>query len=277
MRRSMLGLIVCLLLASPLRAQEGDLGDRDAEIGRLFDAIQALEKRVGALEDENALLRTAVQDLDELVAKMRSPEGVRGPDITAKVEGAPTFRLEEVRKYDTASEEKRLVAIDKEVAALEKSSATATVQLDTYRRKHQSAEVTRLTTVIATNDRKIYKLKVEAARLNREIAVPRFWLLGWDGECDVMVLTSRDESTLMRVVRQDDFLQWTGDIVDAGLIGSDGKAYKTVVAKRVWRMEGEAEVPERPKGRDPVWAPLIETSSNPKSTPLPHLPVGVKK
>lgn len=278
MRFCALALIACLLIPNSAPAQEDENGPSDDQIIEMLEIISDLEARMSALEEENSLLRTAVEDLERLVVEMRSPHGVRGPDMTAAVEGRPAFLVEEVRRYDAALERARIAEIDKEIAALEKDVAEATkkVSADRTRRRGTrglgSAEVSRLSAVAASGKREIYKLKVEAARINRDIQVPRFWIMGWDGEQDIMLLTTREEAELMRVLRQGDIVQWIGEIVDYALLNEGMSSYQTVVSSRVWRVEAGITVDERPKDRKAVWTPLLNPQSGAKSTTLPHIP-----
>ncbi|MCC6907057.1 MAG: hypothetical protein IT430_03870 [Phycisphaerales bacterium] len=278
MWRTFAAVLVGLMLCGLARAQEpdADSGDRLEEISQV---IADLEARIMSLEDENAVLRQAVEDLDRIVAELRSPAGATRRDITAEVKDHPTFRLEEVRKYDPAPERARLAEIDKRLTEIAESTEKTQRTLDANKRKKDvsSADTARLNSTLSSNRIEARRLQVEAARIQREVAVPRFWLMGWDGDNDVMLLTTRDEAELMRMVRQGDCLQWVGEVVEAGLIGAEAKPYETVIAKRVWRMENQAPIADRPKDHTAVWAPLIEKTASPKSTPLPHLPSGLRK
>ncbi len=275
-----------VLVVLALLVQAAPVSAQDSDADPVIEYIQSLEERILALERENEALRTVLEDLERLISELRSPQGAQSPDITAGVEGKPAFLVEEVRRYDPAPERARIAEIDKEIEAIEKDVAAATKQVSADRTRPKNVrglgatELTRLNLLIASGNRNIYNLKVESARISRELRVPRFWIMGWDGEQDIMLLTTRDEAELMRLLRQGDVVQWVGDVVDYALGGGESMSYQTIVSSRVWRVEsGSITVTARPKERKPVWVPLANATpgAGTKSTPLPHLPTLPKK
>lgn len=242
-------------------------------LSEIIDMVRALEERIAVLEDENSQLRAAVEDLEVLLGATDGFQGAISADGAPARDGASAFVVEEVRRYDTAKEQARIKEIEKTIADREKSLAQKSEKLYNARNGTLSGvEANALGADISRLRREIRNLKVESAKVKREIDTPRHWLMGWDGDRDIMLLTTRDESELISTIKRGEVLHWIGEIVDAGALGATMSHYQTIVAKRIWKSAPGAQVKGRPDGRTPVWVPSAPPSGTHQSPALPSLP-----
>lgn len=241
-----------------------------SEIQDILDRIGSLEARVLSLEQENAELRAEFNDLKA------SLEGGDSEDMD--IGEHPVFILEEVRSYEPANERAEMSRLRVELANAEQSIESASQKIDAHRKynsKHRtggprlsSDELARQQYILGSSQREAAKLRVAMARTQRSIDTPRFWLMGWDGEQDIMLVTTKDETKIVKDLKPGTPIQWIGEVADVGAVDGD-RRYQTAEAKFIRVIYREIE--NRPEERKAVWAPVV-TAKAEKVAAFPRLP-----
>lgn len=263
-----------LIILLTILISSGVATAQDTRLDELLLLVRTLEARIDALEDENAELREALHRIELQLGTSAAPSGSPVAVPTANNE-MPVLIVEETRLYDPGVERAELKSTLGEITKLEGALKTATASLDAYRRgatRISESEASAIQGRISGYRRDLRTLRAQAARMEKEVEVTRYWVLGWDGQKDVMLLTTRDESSLLSTIGPGDLLHWVGEIVEAGIVGSTGANYQTVVVRGILAGDQSTIAPQaRPAGRDPVWKP-VKRAFGPPVEVFPRLP-----
>jgi hypothetical protein len=258
-------LVAVIAFTAPQVALESDPPDY---LDDLFALIEDLREDVFHL-------RMRVEELESLLAS-QDDDSAPGSNPTAFRRGEPVMIFEQARRYEPERERRQIESLEEQIAAKQSEIDDIDERLERARRpgvrvsdELSSTERGALSTRSRRLSREVLLLRGQVARIQRESEVPRYWLMGWNGHQDVMLLTSRDESDLVMSLARGELLQWVGDLVDLGVASHwteefDDRSvpryvqrespYRIYVVRRVWKVNASAPAMP-PTDRVPVWTP----------------------
>lgn len=244
------------LWAQPTPTNQDTQADIPDEFLQLF---VELHNRVAELELANEDLREQVaelaKDVSELKSMIVSQPAVLGPD------DIHILRVESIQPYEPVKEQAEIDRIKNEIKNLPRPSSS---EGGSSRSTRQQRDY----------ERAVREKEDQIRLIQRQISIPRYWILGWDGKQDVMVFTNRDESDILLRMNEGEFVAWKGDIVDRQVGHAVYGNYE------LWRADGIKVVQrpkpfvDRPESMIPLWSPdrFGETAFQSEVDRFPRLP-----
>ncbi len=160
--------------------------------------------------------------------------------------------IEEVRAYNPSTEDLAEVTdLRKRAGELEESARRKRSDAESDPKKNRR----QLMGDAIELEQDARKLRAQAEKKAEALGSGHFWLLGWDGEKDIMIWTDGVDERAIEYLRLGQYLSWWGDRLEVALGHPRDSDFETYRVTDIKLVAAPRNYNPRPNGRPAVWHP----------------------